>query len=75
MDELLQYTAQASGSAVRDSITKNQQARGQRPPENGMSQKPGVVTSTDVSKMTPAEMKAYINRARHGEVIDFKNNR
>lgn len=75
MDELLQYTAAATGSAVRDNITKNQQARGSRPPENGMSQKPGVVSSVDVSKMTAAEMKAAINRARHGETIDFKNNR
>lgn len=75
MDELLQYTAAASGSAVRDNITKNQQARGSRPPENGMSQKPGVVSSVDISKMTAAERKAYINRARHGEIIDFKNGR
>jgi len=73
MDELLQYSAQAAGSAVRDNLTKNQAARGNRPLENGMSQKPGVVTSVDVSKMTAAEMKKAIDRARHGEVIDFKN--
>lgn len=54
-------------------VTDNIRARGMRPSENSVSSNATATTSFDVSKLTPSQMREYINRAAKGETITFRN--
>lgn len=60
------------GKKVEKSITDNIKARGIRPNENSVSSSSSATSSFDVSKLTPAQRRDFVNRAARGERIIFK---
>lgn len=60
------------GKKVEKSITDNIKARGIRPNENSVSSSSSATSSFDVSKLTPAQRRDFVNRAARGERITFK---
>lgn len=60
------------GKKVEKSITDNIKARGIRPNENSVSSSSSATASFDVSKLTPAQRRDFVNRAARGERITFK---
>lgn len=67
MGGAMQYTAQT----VAQKISQNIQSRAERPTENGMSSNNGIVTKTDVHKLTKADRQEIARRVARGERITF----
>lgn len=67
MGGAMQYTAQT----VAQKISQNIQSRSERPTENGMSSNNGIVTKTDVHKLTKADRQEIARRVARGERITF----
>ena len=44
-----------------------------RPRENGLGSPTAAKTGVDVSKLSDSDIEEYIERAKHGEKITFRN--
>lgn len=64
----MQYAVRKTAANVQLETDRNNR----RPRENGLSSPPAVKTQTDVSKLSRREMEEYIERARRGEKITFR---
>lgn len=64
----MQYAVRKTAANVQLETDRNNR----RPRENGLSSPPAVKTQTDVSKLSRKEMEEYIERARRGEKITFR---
>lgn len=64
----MQYAVRKTAANVQLEAEKNSR----RPRENGLSSPPAVKTQTDVSKLSRKEINDYIERARRGEKITFR---
>ncbi|MCU7381023.1 hypothetical protein OBO34_22165 [Clostridiales Family XIII bacterium ASD5510] len=71
-DDIVGGVIQQTAQSVKQSTADNIRNRQQRPDENGISSKAGVVTKTDPSKMTAKEREELARRAMYGEKITFK---
>jgi hypothetical protein len=71
MDEILsrgmQYAAQTAAAKTQAVQNHNRQ----RPDENGLGGNGKAEAKIDISKLSPAQIQDYIERARRGEVITF----
>lgn len=64
----MQYAVRKTAANVQLETEKNSR----RPRENGLSSPAAVKTQTDVSKLSRKEINDYIERARQGEKITFR---
>jgi hypothetical protein len=71
LDEILKGTASTVAEAVRKNTVDTIRARGNRPPENGLVQQPGVIRKSDASKLTREDRAEIAKRAQKGETISF----
>lgn len=60
-----------TAKAAETNITKNIQAKGSRPSENGTNKTPGVIIKNDVSKLSKQDRAEIARRAAMGEEIKF----
>lgn len=71
MDELMSGAIQYAVGETQRKTLNDIQARGTRPLENGASSHATASAKVDVSKLTPAQMDEFEERARRGENITF----
>jgi len=67
MNDIKMMSAQARQKAVVNSVRAN----GLRPSENGVARQAGVVTKSDVAKLTKADRREIARRRARGEHIEF----
>jgi hypothetical protein len=65
----MKYTADKTAEKVANSIIAN----GARPSENGLSSQAAAISTTDVNKLSRAQIEDIKRRAASGERIDFRN--
>ena len=73
LNDIKAATAQNAAAQTEKAVTDNIRARGTRPTEAGAGSHSAFTTTTDINKMSLAEMEALNKRARYGETIDFVN--
>ena len=72
LDEIMSGAMQYTAQKVAQQVSQNIQTRAQRPAENGASSNnAGIVTKTDVSKLTKQDRQEIIRRVQRGENISF----
>lgn len=71
MDELIPGAMARTASEVKQRMAQSQQSRASRPVEAGMKANSGVVTKTDVSKLTKKDCEEIERRVARGEKISF----
>lgn len=67
----LENIKKGAAQKAEENTTKNIQARGNRPPENGTKSSPGMIIKNDVSKLSREDRKEIARRAARGENISF----
>lgn len=68
-DEIIEGTIAQTAQSVRQSVTDNIKARGQRPAENGTVTRPGVIVKNDPTKFTKKDREEIVRRVARGETI------
>ncbi len=72
LDEIMSGAMQYTAQKVAQQVSQNIQTRAQRPPENGAAtNNTGIITKTDVSKLTKQDRQEIIRRVQRGEQISF----
>ena len=71
MDDIKNKLMTNTAQVVENQVAQNIRAKGQRPPENGMSNKAGVVVKQDVSKLSRADRAEIAKRVARGETINW----
>lgn len=71
MDDIKTNVAKTTAKKVESKVTANIQARGSRPPENGVSNQSGVIVKNDVRQLTRQDRLEIARRVQRGEVITF----
>lgn len=70
-DEIISGAMQYTAQKVSEQVANNVKAKAARPAENGVHTPAGVITKTDVSKLTKADRAEVMRRAERGERIVF----
>ncbi len=65
----MRYAVQKTAANVQFETDKNSR----RPRENGLGSPTAAKTGVDVSKLSDSDIEEYIERAKHGEKITFRN--
>lgn len=70
-DEIIDGAIAQTAQSVKESVTENIRARGNRPAENGTVARAGVVVKNDPSKLTRQDREEIARRVARGENIAF----
>lgn len=71
MDDMMRGAMQYATQQAQAQTVRNIQARGNRPVEGAASGAPGVVTKSDVTKLTKADREEIARQVARGKVITF----
>ena len=71
MDDMMRGAMQYATQAAQAQVSRNIQARGARPVEGAASGAPGVVTKSDVRKLTKADREEIARQVARGKIITF----
>lgn len=70
-DDIIPAAMQFTAKTVEQKLTKKIIANGARPTENGISSQSSVVTKSDVSQLSKADIAEVMRRVARGERISF----
>lgn len=73
MDDVVTAAMQRTAQETKNQMTNAIAAGQRRPNENGVNPHAPASTTIDVSKLTDAQYDEYVERARRGERITFRN--
>ena len=71
MDEMMRGAMQYATAQAQAQTARNIQARGNRPVEGAASGAAGVVTKSDVRKLTKADREEIARQVARGKIITF----